>query len=82
MEEGQAYHRMDVLWHYLSSLQLADNHFYFLEALLHASVYSQTDTDQIPYYVYDAKEERLFSMAHEKKKQLYMYVFDPAMTPN
>ena len=74
MEEGQAYHRIDVLWHYLSSLQLADNHFYFQEALLHALVYSQTGTDQIPHYVYDAKEERLFSMAHEKKKQLHVCI--------
>ena len=27
VEEGQAYHRMDVLWHYLSSLRAADNSF-------------------------------------------------------
>ena len=59
VDERQAY-RMDVIWHYLSSLRAADNSFRFPRL---ASVAKLVFT--IPHS--NAQEERLFSMVRKNK---------------
>ena len=60
VDERQAYHRMDIIRHYLSSLRAADNSFRFPRL---ASVAKLVFT--IPHS--NAQEERLFSMVRKNK---------------
>ena len=69
VDEGQAYHRMDVIWHYLSSLRAADNSLRFPRL---ASVAKLVLT--IPHS--NTQEERLFSMVRKNKT-----AFRPSLDP-
>ena len=69
VDEGQNYHRMDVLWHYLSTLKAADNSFRFPRL---TSVAKLVLT--IPHS--NAQEERLFSMVRKNKT-----AFRPSLDP-
>ena len=69
VEEGQAHHRMDVLWHYLSFLRAADSSFRFPRL---SSVAKLVLT--IPHS--NAQEERLFSMVQKNKT-----AFRPSLDP-
>ena len=69
VDEGQAYHRMDVLWHYLSSLRAADNSFRFPRLTCVAKLVLT-----IPHS--NAQEERLFSMVCKNKT-----AFRPSLDP-
>ena len=69
IDEGQAYYRMDVVWHYLSSLKTADNSFRFPRL---TRVAKQVLT--IPHS--NAQKERLFSMVRKNKT-----AFRPSLDP-
>ena len=71
-DEKQAYHRMDVLWHYLSSLKYPDNSLRF-PRLTNVGKVVLT----IPHS--NAEEERLFSMVR-KNKTAFRPKLDPAGT--
>ena len=69
VEKGQADHRMDVLWHYLSSVRAADNSFRFARL---TSVAKLVLT--IPYS--NNQEETLFFMVRVNKT-----AFRPSLDP-
>ena len=69
VEKGQAYHRIDVLWHYLSSLRAADNSYRFPRITGVAKLVLT-----IPHS--NAQEERLFSMVRKNKT-----AFRPSLDP-
>ena len=71
-DEKQAYHRMDVLWHYLSSLKYPDNSLRFPRLTNIGKVVLT-----IPHS--NAEEERLFSMVR-KNKAAFRPNLDPAGT--
>ena len=62
-DEKQTYHRMDVLWHYLSSLRYADNSLRYPRLTRVGKVVLT-----IPHS--SAEEERLFSMVRKNKTAL------------
>ena len=72
VKEGETYHRMDVLWHHLSSVRVADNSFHFPQL---SKVVKLVLT--IPHS--NAQEERLFSMVG-KNKTMFRSSLDPKGT--
>jgi len=69
VHESQTYYRMDVLWHYLSSMRAADNSLRFPRLTKIAKLVLT-----IPHS--NAQEERLFSMVRKNKT-----AFRPSLDP-